>query len=84
MAVLLLVLVIPMKKSVQLNFWPLTVLILVASLCIVSVRDEMKSVVCYAFVDATVRCVASAAICFQPFLAAMSSVHVAMLAACPC
>ena len=46
----------------------------------------MVSVVCYAFVDATVRCVASAAICFQPFLAAMSSVHVAMLAAswvCP-
>ena len=41
---------------------------------------------CYAFVDATVRCVASAAICFQPFLAAMSSVHVAMLVAswvCP-
>ena len=33
--------------------------------------------VCYAFVDATVRCVASAAICFQPFLAAMFSLHVA-------
>ena len=70
----------PDEKSVLLNFWPLTVLFL-----IVSVPDEMKSVVCYAF-DATVRCVASAAICFQPFFAAMSSVHVAMLAAsrvCP-
>ena len=76
----------PDEKSVQLNFWPLTVLILAASHCIVSVRDEMKSVMCYAFVDATVRCVASAAICFQPFFAAMSSVHVAVLAAswvCP-
>ena len=76
----------PDEKSVLLNFSPLKVLILVASQCIVSVHDEMKSVVCYAFVDATVRCVASAAICFQPFFAAMSSVHVAMLAAswvCP-
>ena len=57
-----------------------------ASLSLKKSELEMKSVVWYALAAATARCVASAAICFQPFLAAMSSVHVAKLAAiwtCP-
>ena len=73
----------PDEKSVLLNFWPLKVLILVASHCIVSVHDEIKSVVCYAFVDATVRCVASAAICFQPFFAAMFAASWVCRGPCP-
>ena len=49
----------PDEKSVQLNFWPVKVLFLVASHCIVSVHDEIDDVcgvLCVCRCDRPLRC----------------------------